>query len=410
MAKKIQEDLDVVLVSGKKAKTGDPYKYIEEFFSRAFLDHYRKYISSMLKAAYSDDYWAQSDPGSLLRFQEQMLGLIKASHRFVKKGGNKVKRKKNALLDSESLGNDVDSSIFYGPNQKSTAWEYFPRSLSREEFLNPYKVYERFFEYKEIQTWVKEFKELISYALESFGNETGADFDYLEIHRQLQKLVEASHLIEIRVNMPKKGLALKTIISGAKKEESTTDPQAAEAVDNYSSDPYLIIDQFFLDGTIEDVREELYRFFEAAFPDELVLKKHYPTLLVYTYEGIDKLIDAAFTINQERSAGDNPDEKAWDSQVIPQIKRLYKNLKNWDSFPYKLKPNEWVNPRLAVKAFFEHQPLSHWKGKLHEFLQASIDDKSICDVISEKSKLHQDCEHLQRLVEAMWVIKVLEMS
>jgi len=71
-----------------------------------------------------------------------------------------------------------------------------------------------------------------------------------------------------------------------------------------------------------------------------------------------------------------------DDRIIPEVGVLYKKVKNWHSFPRKLSPYEWINPLLAFKAFFEFQPISHWKGKLHEFLQAAIKDESICSVIS----------------------------
>jgi hypothetical protein len=409
MAKKVKENMNNELSSVKESKDSNPYEVIKEFFSAASLEHYQQYISSMLKAAYSEEYWTKSSPANLLHFQERMIELIRATYLFVKNGDG-IKKKKKALMDDSVFENGLSTVAYYGWHHNKTMWEFFPRNLNREEFLNPYKVYERFFEYKEIQIWVKEFKELISYALESFGNETGIDFDYLEIHRQLQKLVEASHLIEVRVNMPKRSLAPKPPPADEMKKEDIVETEPSEEIENYTSDPYQVIDQYFLDGTIEDGRDDLERFFGAAFPDDLVSKKHYPTLLVYIYERIDKLIDAAFTINHESKAEVNTDGGGSDNLIIHQIKTLFRKLEDWDTFPCKLKPAEWVNPRLAIRAFFEHQPLSHWKGKLHEFLQASIRDESICSVISDRSKLYLDCLHLERLVEAMWVIKVLELA
>jgi|GEM_PF-706309 hypothetical protein len=408
MTKKLKENLNDDIVKIKNSKSIDPYKIIEDFFSAAFLDHYRKYISSMLKGAYSEDYWKISDPGSLLHFQEHMLNLIHATHAFIKTDDGNFKRKKKAILDDEVLHHGPDTSSYYGWHQGSGIWEFFPRNLTKEEFINPFKAFERFFEYKDIHTWLKEFKELVSFALESFGNETGIDYDYLEIHRQLQKLVEASHLIEVRVNMPKRGLVPKTTTVQETTKPSISDSGPSEELENYSSDPYTIIDQFFLDGTIEDGRDDLERFFGAAFPEEIISKKNYPTLLIYIYERIDKLIDAAFTLYQEWKSKDIFVKAELEHRIIPQIKTIFKKIKDWDSFPCKLKPSEWVNPRLAIKAFFEHQPLSHWKGKLHEFLQACVKDESICSVISEKDNLYSDCLHLERLVEAMWLIKIYQ--
>jgi hypothetical protein len=129
---------------------------------------------------------------------------------------------------------------------------------------------------------------------------------------------------------------------------------------------------------------------------------------VFAYERIDKLIDAAFNLNQEVENGKGEQEAKLDTQVVDRAKVLYKKVKDWNQFPYRLRPVEWVKPRMAIRAFFDHQPLSHWKGKLHELLQAIIRDESFCSTISDRSKLYMDCEHLGRLIEAMWVIMVTE--
>jgi hypothetical protein len=178
--------------------------------------------------------------------------------------------------------------------------------------------------------------------------------------------------------------------------------------DDYTGDPYKIIDQFFLDSNVQDGRDDISCLFEAAFPDHLVVKKNYPSVLAFAFERIDKLMDAAYSINLEKER-EIMDETKMGAKILHQVRTFYKKTGKWDLFPYKLKPFEWVYPRLAIKAFFEHQPISHWRGKLHKILQAAISDESICALISDRSKLYLDCEHFQRLVEAMWVIKVMEL-
>jgi hypothetical protein len=131
-------------------------------------------------------------------------------------------------------------------------------------------------------------------------------------------------------------------------------------------------------------------------------------VLVFSFERIDKLIDAAVSINLEKES-EAVDEASIGPEILARVKMLHKKTGKWNLFPYKLKPYEWVYPRLAIKAFFEYQPISHWKGKLHEILQAAISSDSICAVISDRSRLYLDCEHLERLVEALWVIRITEL-
>jgi hypothetical protein len=336
-----------------------------------------------------------------------MLELIFATYLFVANKNERAKRKKKAIVDETALENGIDPKSYFGWHRKSAIWEFFPRHLSKEEFLNPYKVYNRFFDYWDVQTWIKEFREIISFALDAFGNETGCDYDYLEIHKQLQKLVEASHLIEVRVVKPDQ-LRPQTDISATKPERNDVETIDRDSeIENYSSDPYKIIGDFFLDGDAQDGRDDLNILFEAAFSDDLIVKKHYPSRLVFAYERIDKLIDAAYSLNQEADHGKKEGKKL-DGEIVDRVKVLYEKVKDWDQFPYRLRPAEWIKPRMAIQAFFEHQPLSHWKGKLHELLQACVRDESFCSTISDRSKLYLDCKHLERLVEAMWVIMVME--
>ncbi|HLA57321.1 MAG TPA: hypothetical protein VK622_01100 [Puia sp.] len=188
-------------MSTKNKKNGEPYRVIEDFFSYAALDRHRKYIFSMLKAAYCEDYWRKSDPGSLLFFQEQMEKLMKATYLLTAKK-NKTVKKKEAKLKNEVLGMVIDPATYVGRLNGDAMWECFPRVLSRKEFINPYLAIEKFFTYKNLNEWLAHFKELIYYALSPYGNESALDIDYLKANNLLQKLIEASHLIHVRVNKP----------------------------------------------------------------------------------------------------------------------------------------------------------------------------------------------------------------
>ncbi len=393
-------------MSKRNKKEREPYRVIEDFFSFASLKTHRKYIYSMLKASYSEEYWRKSDPGSLLFFQEQVEELMKATYLLTLKK-NKTIQKKEARLKIEVPERAIDPAVYVGWTEWDAMWEFFPRSLSKKEFINPYMAFEKFFDFKGLNEWLAQFKELINCALSPYGKESALDIDYLQTNNLLQKLIEASHLIHVRVNKPglREPQETNQKISG---EKLAVSEKAAEEDDNYPSDPYKVIDQFFMDGDIQDGRDDILRLFEAAFPDDLIVKKHYPSVLVFTFERIDKLIDAALNINLDK-ASEAIDETNIGEKILARSKTLHKKTGNWDLFPYKLKPYEWVYPRLAIKAFFEHQPISHWKGKLQEILQAAIRDESICTVISDRSRLYLDCEHLERLVEAMWVIKIMEL-
>ncbi len=185
-----------------KNTQGDPVQVIHRFFSENSLGHYRKYITSMLKAAYSEGYWKKSDPGSLLHFQQMMEQLIEAVHEFIKEGKSDIKLNRKTLLEEAIIQEEMNVSVFHAHYSEEDIWALFPRNLSLKEFQNPYLVYRKFFRSQGLEAWLKDFGELVSYALSPFGNESALDFDYLEIHQLLQKLVEASHLIKIRTHKP----------------------------------------------------------------------------------------------------------------------------------------------------------------------------------------------------------------
>jgi hypothetical protein len=186
----------------KRNKIRDPYKVICDFFSFASLNQHRKYISSMLKAAYSEDYWRKSEPGELLFFQQRMVDLINATHLFVSGRKNKKVRRNTAIVEKGAINHMIDPATYFGRHQGDAMWVFFPRHLSGKEFINPYFAIEKFFAFKSLDEWLGDLNELISYALSSYGNESALEFDYLKINILLQKLVEASHLIHVRVNKP----------------------------------------------------------------------------------------------------------------------------------------------------------------------------------------------------------------
>jgi hypothetical protein len=260
-------------MSNKKQKKTDPYVVIDDFFSIASLDHRRKHISSMLKAAYSEDYWRKSDPGALLFFQRNMMDLIRATHLFVSGKKRKTIRREIAVIEKGAASHMIDPATYFGRHQGDAMWTFFPRSLSRKEFINPWIAIEKFFAFKPLDEWLRTIQELISFALSTYGNESALEFDYLKINNLLQKLIEATHLILVRVRRPVDSGSLNKDFRVTKEGPGGSEINIRE-IENYTTDPYKIINGFFLDGDIQDGRDNILRLFEAAFPDELVIKKN----------------------------------------------------------------------------------------------------------------------------------------
>jgi hypothetical protein len=228
-------------MSKKNKKSAEPYQVIESFFSCASLNSHRKYVFSMLKAAYSEDYWRKSEPGALLFFQGQMEELMKATFHFSEKK-NRVIRNNKAKLKNNISGKLMDPATYVGWPEQNAIWEFFPRSLSKKEFINPYLVFEKFFAFKDLNEWLALFKELINYALSKYGNDSGVDIDYLQVNNLLLKLIEASHLIQVRVNKPEQRRTREFDAQNLKGEHGIIESATAKE-DNDLSDSNQVTDE-----------------------------------------------------------------------------------------------------------------------------------------------------------------------
>jgi len=177
----------------------DPQKVIESFFDHCSLKMYRKYISSVLKSAYADSHWTKDVPAALLRLHEHIERLIEAAF-IINFNPTNIKFNESLIVNENVLTEEIiEPSLYVGRNANSSNWDFFPRYLSEKEFLNPCRVFKKFFAYKNLPAWREQVYKLIYYALISDGTDTaGVEIDYLTVYILLQKLIEASHLILVR--------------------------------------------------------------------------------------------------------------------------------------------------------------------------------------------------------------------
>lgn len=178
----------------------EPFAIIEDFFSAIPLPQYRKYIFSMLKAANSKKYWKKEDPASLLYCQKKLSDLMGAALLLnVKSTLVNGKKSKASIAPAELDREIIDPSLYMDKNLLHIQWEVFPRNLSKKEFLDPYLAFKHFFRNRNLKVWRRDLTEMIFYALSPHDSaEDLLDLKFLEINSQLQKLVEAAHLIWIR--------------------------------------------------------------------------------------------------------------------------------------------------------------------------------------------------------------------
>jgi hypothetical protein len=180
--------------------SSDPYQVIADFFDLCDAFHHREHICTWLEAANKDDYWRDSCPSELLFYYEKMVNLIKAAHRIDKEH----KAGKTAIDLLKEKGYDLETNLlhpalYFGWGRNETIWDCFPRNLSLEEYIDPYLVLHRFFEIYSVDEWHQQLYELLSDGLsDTDPAESRDNRDILLIQKNLLKLVEALHLIDVR--------------------------------------------------------------------------------------------------------------------------------------------------------------------------------------------------------------------
>lgn len=190
------------ILSGFPQKVREnPRVVISKFFCAYDLGEHLWYIDTWMDSVNANDYWKENDPSFLFFYYEDLNEMINATYIISKE----EKRHKTALdilrekgLDDER--NLLHPALYFGWQQYGTMWDFFPRSLSKEEFINPYLVLRKFFKFQSLEKWHQTLHDLLA---DSFSSRrTPADpmegIDLSYIRKNLHKLIEAAHLIDVR--------------------------------------------------------------------------------------------------------------------------------------------------------------------------------------------------------------------
>lgn len=183
-----------VIVKKKKAFVwgyltfSDPYKVIKQIFSFANIDFYRDFISDILLSSSRKKPYKKGDAGQIMFIMDGIFCLLQAGFAMSKK-------KKRSLLDIRDA--DIINSNFYTLGRSETAqWTDFPRSLSKDEVLDPYRAFGKLFRHCGPDKLYNIMKQLMEDACGSYS--TDSYENTFEIYVHLTKLFEAAHLIYVR--------------------------------------------------------------------------------------------------------------------------------------------------------------------------------------------------------------------
>jgi hypothetical protein len=274
------------------------YQIISDFYGTWSLSQALSMLHSGLLSAQTKKSWKEGSPASLLYFFERLEELLLASVNLLE---NEDKREEAKLPKEGSYWRLTGYEIFCGWHGASTPWDFFPRHLTKKEFLDPWKALQKIKRYKDIDEWKEQLKDLLHDALsESILDNGMSGEEVLNTWLLLHKLLEATHLIEVRAikededgPRPKwKNKEAESKSCGKDEDEKETDEEdhAWAVINNY-------IDFFGENETEMELWEMTKR---ALTNKEDETSAHDRSNMIFLYEELNKLVNAVVILYKLR--------------------------------------------------------------------------------------------------------------
>lgn len=178
------------------------YSSIHDFFDCYGLEDAVRTWESIILAAGSKRPWSREVPHHLLLFIEKLEELCKAAV-TISNGGihaTAMVNKPGKVL----LPNIHRQPDFVNSQRHSNAWNCFPRSLTEKQYMDPHRAIKKFAGFMPETSCKKILKNVQEYALSGSTIDGVYNSGYMfKIRLRLLQLIEACHLIEVRVCMQK---------------------------------------------------------------------------------------------------------------------------------------------------------------------------------------------------------------
>ena len=173
----------------------NPYLVIAAFFDMYHLPHASRLLDKWMRSAFAEkSRFSKTAALSTLNLVEQLIRLLEAGQLLNDDPTNEEK-----ALERFAAHEMTNTSSYYRPHKKLTAWDCFPRYLSTAEFANPYRVFEKCLGHFDLAGWRKVLKDLFFAATcNSLVTEVVSDDDIYTTQKYLFKLLYACHLIKVR--------------------------------------------------------------------------------------------------------------------------------------------------------------------------------------------------------------------
>jgi len=182
-------------------------------------------------------------------------------------------------------------------------WSIYPLNLSFDEISDPMIVIADFFSADDIPSHLRELLEWRSCVLEDryYTGHKGSPSAVLFTHLLHIKLIEAMHLL---LQPDKSKLIMTTAVHDPEKldlEKASWRYFPGNLSEEELLNPFLAVKDFFKVYSLQQYREHLYNWLEAALSAKAADEGFMPKDIVNVYENLQMLYDAAWLIHQ-RSA------------------------------------------------------------------------------------------------------------
>ncbi len=172
---------------------------IQEFFDAWSLHTALKKTDMLFNKAMSNKAWRLPNPYDAVQYCRRLQQLSKAAYLL---SGSFAEAYAQSIIAEHTDGvpDLLKQENFSGCSRKEDAFSNFPRQLGKDEYCYPSRAIGRYCRFRTKKGWKKFFRRLLLCALSGSSLLEYKDAGQLfALRRQVHKLVEACHLIHVRL-------------------------------------------------------------------------------------------------------------------------------------------------------------------------------------------------------------------
>jgi hypothetical protein len=163
-------------------------------------------------------------------------------------------------------------------------------------------------------------------------------------------------------------------------------------------DPYNILKEICDLEDQQGMKKLFRKCCHVALSEKYSWDEGIPGNLLYIYEQWEKLIESCYLIYRKRG---------FNKKVVKKAKQdAWEKDKDHLVLPSSLSSEEFMNPGIVIKDFFEKYSLLEWKQFIHSWLEAGLSNFSVLENIKGKEVLPY-VYAMEKLLEASYRIVVL---